>query len=335
VNAPPLLPTLGQRLADQARAAVAWVRGVALFVKLVVVAGGACLSGAARFAPLPSAPLDVKDIVGIVGIVGVTAAFVGAVALLFLDRGLADSLKLAADSNAELQTVLVKAAHLGAELAEAEVRDRRHRALRAAASALRDVLEKSLRRSPPDEPALMQEMLDVALGELQSAMGVLTGDIWTISIYRADPGLKPVLRRVATRRSNRAEEIQPSRDWGPGQGHIGMTYVHATEVVLEDVADAGIRHLLHAPADKEKASDASRYRSIAAVPVVTDGADEPWGVVIATSSRAGQFSPTPLSEGAERAEAMRVFSGLIALAVSIQHMKHEEAQRAASPTQQA
>ncbi len=66
---------------------------MALFVKLVLVAGGACLSGAARFAPLPSAPLDLKDIVGIVGVI---AAFVGAVALLFLDRSLADSLKVAA-----------------------------------------------------------------------------------------------------------------------------------------------------------------------------------------------------------------------------------------------
>lgn len=332
MNAPAPHQSLGQRLADQAQAAVAWVRGLALFVKLVLVAGGACLSGAARFAPLPSAPVDVKDIVGIVGVV---AAFVGAVALLFLDRNLADSLKLAADANAELQSVLVRAESFGAKLAEAEVRDRRHRALRAAASALRDVLEKSLRRSPPDEPALMQEMLDVALGELQSAMGVVTGDIWTISIYRAEPGLKPVLRRVATRRSNRAEEVQPSREWGPGQGHIGMTYTHATEVVLEDVIDPGIRHLLHAPADKAKASDTSRYRSIAAVPVVTDGADEPWGVVIATSSRAGQFSPTPLSEGADRAEAMRVFSGLIALAVSIQHVRSQKPQRGALPTHQA
>jgi hypothetical protein len=99
-----------------------------------------------------------------------------------------------------------------------------------------------------------------------------------------------------------------------------MTFLRSEEVVLEDVTDPAIRHALNTPAAKDRLSDASRYRSIAAVPVIPHGAPQPWGVVIATSELAGRFSPVIQSEGSERAEAMRVFSGMIALAVSTHHI---------------
>ncbi len=321
-------PSLNQRVADQLVSAVAWVRDVSMFVKVVLVAGGALVSGLARVLPLPTAPIDVKDTVQGAGLL---AAFLGGAALVFLDKNLVGSLKLAADATAELQRVQSTAASLGSSIEEAGTRDRQLRALRAAAVALRGGIEKSLFRNPPDEAATMGELLDVGLDELQAAMSFIAGDLWTISIYRAERGPPVVLRRLATRRSNRAEEAGPSRDWGPGQGHIGMTWLRAGEVVLEDVTDPAVRHAMNTPAEKDAPSDAWRYKSIAAAPVIPDGATEPWGVVIATSSRAGQFSPDALSAGSERAEAIRVFAGLIALAASIHHILLNKSAPGAQP----
>ncbi len=325
-------PTLNQRIADQLLGAVAWVRDVSMFVKVVLVAGGALISGMARLLPLPVSPIDLKDLVQGGGLV---AAFLGGVALVFLDKNLAGSLKLATDATAELQNVQSTLAGLDAAFENAQTRDRQLRALRAASVALRGGIEKSLFRAPPDETATMAELLDIGLDELQAAMGFVAGDVWTISIYRAEPGAPVSLRRLATRRSNRAEETQPSREWSSGQGHIGMTWLRAAEVVLEDVTDPAIRHAMNTPADKDTPSDAWRYKSIAAVPVIRDGVAEPWGVVIATSSRAGQFSPAPLSAGSERAEAMRVFAGLIALAASIHHILLNTPGSGAKPTSSA
>lgn len=322
--------TLNQRIADQLVGAVAWVRDVSMFVKVVLVGLGALVSGLARVLPLATAPIDVKDTAQGVGLF---AVFLGGVALVFLDKNLAGSLKLAADATADLQRVQATAARLAARIEDAQARDRQLRALRAAGVAMRGGLERSLRRLPPDEAETMAELLDVALEELQIAMGFGVGDLWTISIYRAERAPSVVLRRLATRRSNRAEEAQPSREWGPGQGHIGMTWLRAKEVVLEDVTDPAMRHAMNTPADKDSPSDSWRYKSIAAVPVLPDGVSEPWGVVIATSSRGGQFSPVALSAGTECAEAMRVFAGMIALAASIHDIILRKAPWAAHPTQ--
>jgi len=326
---PSQTPTLNQRIAQQATSAVAWVRDVSMFVKLVLVAGGAFVSGMAKVLPLPTAPIDVKDMVegG-----GLAAVFIGGVALAFMDKNLAGSLKVAADAAAELQGLQATAASLGENLARADARDAQLRALRSAATAMRDGVERSLQRRPPDEVATMTEILDLGLDQLQIALGLVVGDIWTISIYRAEPGLKPVLRRVASRRSNRIEEGQPSREWRPGEGHIGMTYLRADETILEDVADPAIRHFTNTPAEKDLPSDAFRYRSIAAIPVIQEGADEVWGVVIATSSRAGQFSPVAHSDGFERAQTMRIFAGLVALAASIHHILTVRPRAGGGPT---
>ena len=65
---------------------------------------------------------------------------------------------------------------------------------------------------------------------------------------------------------------------------------------------------------------------------MTLGGGEPWGVAIATSALAKRFSPTNLSEGWERAETMRVFAGMLALAVAAHHNLSRRIDAVAPPT---
>jgi hypothetical protein len=321
-------PTLNQRIAERAQEAVAWVRSISLFVKIVLVAGGALVSGLAKFLPLQTTPVNVQ---AIVGSLGALAAFLGAVALLFLDKNLAGSLVDAADATAELQRVQAAIAGLRDRFAQSAAMDIQARALRAAGEALRAGLERALLREPPDERATVQELLDLALDDLVIAAGFTPGELWTISVYRAETIGDVVLRRLVTRRANRLEETGASREWGRGEGHIGMAYLRANGVVLEDVEDPAIRHTLNTPPEKDLTTDPQRYRSIAAIGVLRAGTANPWGVVIATSSVAGRFSPDAQSAGSERAEAMRVLAGVIALAISIHDIKIQRVARGSPP----
>jgi hypothetical protein len=311
-------PSLTQRIADRARAAVLWVRGISLFVKIVLVAGGALISGLAKFLPFETTPVNVQ---AIVGSLGALAAFLGAVALLYLDKNLAGSLVDAADAAAELQRVQAAIAGLRERFAQSAALDVQSRALRAATEALRAGLERALLREPPDERGTVQELLDLALDDLVLAAGFAPGELWTISVYRADTSGDVVLSRLVTRRANRLEEARASREWGRGEGHIGMAYLRENGVVLDDVEDHAIRHTLNTPPEKDLPTDPKRYRSIAAIRIRRDGASNPWGVAIATSSVAGRFSPDAQSVGSERAEAIRVLARMIALAVSIHDIR--------------
>ncbi len=314
MSEPPAASTLNQRIADRARSAIGWIRQVSLFIKVVLVTGGALVSGLAKVLPIEKDPLDLKDL--IVG-AGIVAAFLGGIALIFLEKSLVGSLSDAADAAAELQRVVGASNQLTLRFAEVEARDARARALRQASEQLRDLVERSFSRAPLDEIGMVAEMLDVSLGKLQSAMNLGPDDLWTISIYRAEPG--PRLARVASRRADRLEEKAFSREWGAGEGHIGMTFLRRDSVVLEDVSDPAILHALNTPAPKNFADDAFRYRSIASWPIIPVGFPEPWGVAIATSALAGRFSPINPSIGRERAEAMRLLARMLALAVSAHH----------------
>jgi hypothetical protein len=315
-------PSLGQRIAARAVAAVGWVRGVSLFVKLTFVAGGALLSAAARYLPVATGVQ-----MGL-GLGGAAFAFMGATALLFLDTTLAGALKDAADANAELESL--KVAHerelagfrsdsqrIAQRLSETEARDVRSKALRASARTLLDGARTAVGRTDLD--VALSDLLDIGLPEMQAAMEFSTAEIWTVSIYRAE-GAKAMLRRLATRRSNRMEERAVSREWKSGEGHIGVTFARRYEMVIGDVTDPAIRAMLHTPASKDYPEDRDRYRSVAAVPVILADDAEPWGVVIATSSRTGCFDPAPQSTGWERAETMRLFASIIALTIRTQHM---------------
>jgi hypothetical protein len=271
--------------------------------------------------------LDFKDLVEGCGIV---AAFLGAIALLFLDKNLAGSLTDAADAAAELQRVVAATARLAHRFEEAEARDARARAMSEVTEQLRDGVERSLSRAPLDEVGMITELLDLSLGKLQSAMNLGPDDLWTLSVYRAEPG--SILRRIASRRAERLEEKAFSREWKSGEGHIGMTFLRRRAVVLEDVSDPAIMQALNTPPAKHHHDDPTRYRSIASWPIIPAGWDEPWGVAIATSAFASRFSPNNPSEGLERAEAMRVFAGMLALAVSAHHTISKHSQTVVAPS---
>jgi GAF domain-containing protein len=77
------------------------------------------------------------------------------------------------------------------------------------------------------------------------------------------------------------------------------------------------------------ADDQQRYRSIVAAPISLNEKDPPWGVVTATSGRAGRFS-TARDGGVQTAEALRALAGMTALALACAKLRETAAELAAS-----
>ena len=198
---------------------------MATTVKVLLVLGGALAAGVARYLPLATTPFNYQALIGAVGAI---AAFVGGCLLLLLDKSLSGDLVDAAEAVSELEKVRADAALLGRLIDRAEDRSRRAGALRASAMTLRQAIERTLSR-PPNMSTAITDLLDVALSDLQKAISLGATEHWTISVYQAD-GTPILLRRVATRRSDRFEESQPSREWSPGEGHIGTTYTNHRKV---------------------------------------------------------------------------------------------------------
>jgi hypothetical protein len=65
-----------------------------------------------------------------------------------------------------------------------------------------------------------------------------------------------------------------------------------------------------------KANDRARYRSLAAIPVIsgTDPAVRPWGVVVATSDRPNHFHADHMT-GIRTIEGARALAGMVGVVI--------------------
>lgn len=278
------------------------MRGVSLGFKVATL-GGAFVGGVAKYL-FPTQPLNYQAWVGTIGLVVV---FVSATVLLVLDKGLEGSLVEAAEAMVELERLRTGVASVRSSLDLAERRDNSYRSYFEASKILAEAA------CLPIETPSYENLLEISQTLLTGAMELDRSKHWSISIYQA-VGPKLELQRLATRRSDRREESMPSRVWLPGQGHVGTTFARKAGMNIPDVTNPATRSALHTPSEKDRASDAERYVSIATHPIMLSGSDtQPWGVVIATSSERGWFGDD--TEGGRRAEGVRLLASMIELGI--------------------
>lgn len=110
---------------------------------------------------------------------------------------------------------------------------------------------------------------------------------WNFGVYYYDQ-CKDRLVCIACRREKAEEEDQDHREWEPGNGHVGLAFARAAEIIFADASIPELRPVLEAQGENKRESDANLYVSLASVPISSDGS-KPLGVLIATSNEAGRF----------------------------------------------
>jgi len=101
------------------------------------------------------------------------------------------------------------------------------------------------------------------------------------------------LRCLVWRRGWTTPEGHTPRSWKSGAGHVGVAYSRNGELVYPDARAPDVAQLVK-PGDATSEYD-RYYRSVASIPI-QDGNGKAIGVVVATSNRAGRFSPDELAE---------------------------------------
>lgn len=157
--------------------------------------------------------------------------------------------------------------------------------------AMRSVVDVAICEPTISEAKLREwliDLLDFLVTDKLTLFGI--GDEqWNFSIYLFDK-TSGELRCAACRRPTKKEEDAVHRSWREGEGHVGKAFQGKRPLICADSTDANVRGFFTAPTEKLMDYDVDRYRSLAALPIQTDG-ENPLGVLVATSEVKGRFDP--------------------------------------------
>lgn len=288
----------------------------ALLILKVTVVIFSCAAGMAQFMTVDEGkPWSTANFVGI------GASIIVALAGLFFaiaDRDASDELELA-------RQAVVRANDAERELVESIQEfnnidvyldgQKRSNNLYQAMMSLRGAIERIIGNASITEDKACQLLLEVSERSIEIALGVSTGDHFTVCIYSAkqDADKKTILKCVAHFRALPCA-LEDARVWPIGVGVGGAAFARGTEVIVPDLQAEGVGTLYAFP---NKEGDVERYRSIVAVPVIIDEVSEPWGVVVGTSDVPRHFSIGTNPGGVQTAEPIRALAAMAALAVRV------------------
>ena len=112
-------------------------------------------------------------------------------------------------------------------------------------------------------------------------------EFWNFGVYFFDEQANRLVC-IACKREAKEEEDKHHRSWEPGNGHVGLAFSRASEIIFADATVPELRPVLEAQGENKRDDDARRYVSLASIPISSDGT-KPLGVLIATSNKAGRF----------------------------------------------
>ncbi|MCU4651615.1 GAF domain-containing protein [Roseibacterium sp. SDUM158016] len=131
-----------------------------------------------------------------------------------------------------------------------------------------------------------QSILGIFAERRQSLFGI--GDeYWNFGVYVYDSHRKKLIC-IACRRDRKEDQEASHREWEPGNGHVGLAFSRGTEIIFADATVAELRPVLEATGENFREYDYTRYKSLASIPISSDG-ENPLGVLIATSDKAGRY----------------------------------------------
>lgn len=140
-----------------------------------------------------------------------------------------------------------------------------------------------------------QRLLRTAISSLRIAVDYQAGDFLTITIFqKVKEGRGEVMKAIAREWTDEREAVTLGRSWKRGQGYTG----HLWSLALDNPSASVVEPDTQRPDSQRYKVDAAdpvregRYRSVASFPILIGENNQIWGVVTATSDRAGVFDHT-------------------------------------------
>jgi hypothetical protein len=173
-----------------------------------------------------------------------------------------------------------------------------------------------------DEIENIRRMMETAERSIVLAHSFETRQEYTVCVFRAEPDQKSgktVLQLKAHARAIKCD-LDKARSWREGVGVAGAAYSRGNEIVVADLEAPQLRTLYRLP--ETRPDDVTRYRSIIAVPVWTDGESPndgtpPWGVITATTDQPDHFR----YEDRRNSDATRALASMVGFAVKMSKMR--------------
>lgn len=308
------LPDVSRRLIGAVQSKVSLSSLAWLLVKVIFIILASCIAAVAQFADVERfSDLSQWQIVGIAAAI---AAGLGGLIVTVRERDSGSELGLAQEA---LDAARAVRSELTASLSDFEDQSRHLRrvvSLYLAIRSMRSVLESSAAANRSDVD-LIRTLLQYSARSLKIALDFRLDEHWTIAVYRSeknDTEDRRYLRCIAHTRSLECD-IKSARLWPEGSVPAGVSLALKVEIAVPDTADANFSSMMEL-GKLAKTDDATRYRSMFAAPILVDGDDRAWGVVMATSSRPYHFDCGG-QDGVRTAEAVRTLADMIALGLAV------------------
>ena len=309
------LAQLSKRLSADILLRANRLRSASLFFKVGVIGVGSLVAAAMQFWQFPKeGPAQFQ----IVGITASLFVFVGIWVVAFTEEDASRGMALARDAIETARSKEHENEGLCEEVDALETTQRQFSHLYSAVLGMRSGIETLAVKEARPIREVLGTLLATSKRSLSIAMGVQAEDIWTISVYEAVTMAgtdKRVLECVAHARAIDCE-LGTSRKWPEGLGVAGVCCASALDLIIPDMEAAGIGTAYRLGKNLSRAGDDERYRSMAAFPILIDGMDQPWGVVVASSDQRFHFDADDTS-GFKHTEAARALAGMTALAVAV------------------
>lgn len=257
--------------------------------------GGVALLGAmvAAFARLDSGTLGL-----VLTIVGGVVAALGGLFVVLTDYKKMEISQDAKDAHRDMDEALEEMERSEAELGRARdtvghanMLDKKRLARLEALRRMIENVEAAL-LSGADAETSAENVLKYAIGNLQRAVDYQAGELLTFTIFRkSSVNGEDVMLPIAREWTDK-EDPNLGRHWKMGYGYTGAVWAMAAANPKASVIEADT--LLPEARQRYRVENADEvreqcYRSVASFPILIGKKNEIWGVVTATSDRAGVF----------------------------------------------
>ena len=186
---------------------------------------------------------------------------------------------------------------------------------------VREVIETAVTEGCKDEEQLQKFSYAILglLAERRHSLFEMGDEYWNFSVYRPDASSGRLIC-LACRRESPDDEKSEHRSWTPGEGHVGLAFLRGQEIIFSDATSDELKPVLSAKGEQLKQYDEQRYKSLASMPISTDG-KQPLGILIATSDRVGRFkNESERSEDDwEREDVLREVAAYLAILFKLIH----------------
>lgn len=304
------LTSIRRELASARRAHGNSVSRASRLVKFVLLIGCAAIAGAAQFWTWPTGGSPTAS--QMIGIAATLGVMLGGIFVLATEHDASNAIAVAQQAMDQAQELETQAGDLD------EFNDAFERLIETYQLTLtmRGAIEQASVGSVGGIDGIVKAMFDLSARAISIAAGFGQADRWTIGVYKAvqlTSSDRIELQCIAQKRAIDCK-LDEARKWPEGVGIAGIAYTSGREIVLPDVRAEGLQAVF-GPRDLVREYDNDRYVSMVAVPIKVAGREQPWGVVNATSDKAGHFS-AEAQPGFKTDEPIRALAAFVALAVA-------------------